>query len=84
MAENAPNQVIVRLPKSAGTAALLSFFFGPLGMFYSTVPGALIMMLVSFIVGFVTLGIGLFVTQPICIIWAAVAANNYNKKLMGA
>lgn len=39
---NAPSQpYIVRPQKSAALAALLAFLFGPLGMLYSTVPGAL-------------------------------------------
>jgi hypothetical protein len=65
-------------PKSVGVAILLSFLFGPLGMFYSTVPGGLVMLFVSPIVILVTFGFGIFVTHPICIIWAAVAASNHN------
>ena len=66
--------------KNVMVAFLLSFFFGPLGMFYSTVSGALIMLVISIVVGIFTLGFGLFITWPICIIWACVAAGNHNKK----
>jgi len=31
-----------------------------------------------------TLGLGLFITLPIGLIWAVVAANNYNSRAMGA
>lgn len=34
---------MVAAPKSAGVALLLTFFFGPLGMLYSTMGGALVM-----------------------------------------
>ena len=36
--------IVVRAPKSVGVAILLTLLFGPLGMLYSTVPGALIML----------------------------------------
>jgi hypothetical protein len=78
-----PNQVvIVKSQKSMGVTILLSIFFGPLGMFYSTVTGAIVMMIISLIVAVFTVGLGLIVTWPICIIWAAVATNTYNKNLM--
>ena len=62
--------------KSMAVAFLLTFFFGPLGMLYSTVAGALIMLVVSVVLGFLTAGLSLFVTWPICIIWAMMAARN--------
>jgi len=68
--------IIVNSGKSVGLAILLTFLFGPLGMLYSTVSGALIMLVISTIVGIFTFGIGLLLTWPICIIWAAVAANS--------
>ena len=43
-------------------------------MLYSTVPGALIMLCVSFLVGVFTLGIGLVLVWPACIIWGCIAA----------
>ena len=47
-------QFVVVLPpqKSVGLAFILTFFFGPLGMLYSTVSGAMIMMGVAIIGGF--------------------------------
>jgi len=64
--------------KSVGVAILLTFLFGPLGMLYSTVSGALIMIAVSFILALVTAGISLFITWPICIVWGALAAESWN------
>ena len=79
---NYAHVVVSKSTKSPGIALLLTFLFGPLGMFYSTILGAVIMIIISAIVGFVTLGLGLIVTWPICMIWGAVAASMYNKKLM--
>ena len=74
--------VMVAPTKSVGIALLLAIFFGPLGMLYSTVVGGITMMVVSLIVGLLTLGFGLFVTWPICVIWAAIAANSHNSGVM--
>ena len=48
--------VVIVQPKSIGIAIILTFIFGPLGMFYSTVTGAIVMMLISAVVGVMTLG----------------------------
>jgi len=68
--------------KSVGISILLTILLGPLGMLYSTISGAIIMFIVSVIVTIGTAGIGLIITWPICIIWAAVAASDYNDKLL--
>jgi hypothetical protein len=68
--------------KSMGVAIILTVIFGPLGMLYSTILGGIIMGIISLIVGVLTFGIGLVITWPICVIWAAVAANSYNNKLL--
>lgn len=70
--------------KSMGVALILSFLFGPLGLLYSSVVGGVVMIVVSLLVALVTLGFGLIITWPICMIWAAVATNSHNKKLMDA
>jgi hypothetical protein len=79
--QNQSQVVVVKTQKSMGVTILLTIFFGPLGMFYSTITGAIVMMIVSLLVGLFTLGIGLIFTWPVCVIWAAVASNNYNKSL---
>ena len=63
-------------------AVLLGVFLGPIGLLYSTIPGAIVMFLINVVIGIVTLGFGLFLTWPICGIWAYVAASSYNKKLL--
>lgn len=76
------NVVVTKSPKSMGISIALTLFFGPLGMFYSTIAGAIIMIIIDVIVGIFTLGFGLLFTWPIQVIWAAIATSSYNKKLM--
>jgi len=76
--------VTVAAPKSVGVAFLLTFFFGPLGMFYSTVSGALMMLGIAIfgglVVGIITLGLAWLVWGPAIwvasIIWGCTAAGN--------
>jgi hypothetical protein len=76
-------QVVVVSPtKNVGVAILLTVLFGPLGMLYSTIVGAIVMLVITLVVGALTLGIGLLLTWPLCIIWGALAASSYNKKLV--
>lgn len=73
--------VNVGAPKSVGVAFLLTFLFGPFGMFYSTVAGALIMLGVGFVGGLVfgilTFGLIWFIWAPliwvVSIVWGCVA-----------
>ena len=82
MPEVEAKALVMTPTKSAGVAAMLAALFGPLGMLYSTVWGAVIMFVISLLVGFVTLGFGLLLTWPICVVWAALAAKSFNKKLL--
>jgi hypothetical protein len=76
--------VVVLAPKSVGAAAVLTFFFGPLGMLYSTVLGAVVMFAVEVVVAMLTFGVGLVVTWPVCVVWAAVAASKHNERMVAA
>lgn len=76
-----PQVVIAKTEKSVGISLILTFFFGPLGMLYSTVVGGLVMIAVSFVVGLVTMGIGLAFLWPVYLIWGALAASSYNQQL---
>jgi len=82
MSNQSMNAVVVVPTKSMGVGVLLSFLFGPIGMFYATIPGALIMLVVSIVVGLLTLGFGALLTWPICMIWSAVAVKSHNEKLL--
>lgn len=83
MANEQGRQIIVAVsPKNVGVAIILTVLFGPLGMFYSTVIGAIVMIVLSVIVGILTFGFGFLFTWPVCIIWGATAASAHNKKLL--
>jgi hypothetical protein len=62
--------------KSVGVAFVLTFFFGPLGMLYTDVVPAIIMIVIALAVGLFTLGIGLPIVWLVSIIWACVSASN--------
>ncbi|HMC99012.1 MAG TPA: zinc-ribbon domain-containing protein [Ferruginibacter sp.] len=78
---NQQNVVVVGKQKSVGVAFLLTFFFGPLGLLYSSVVGGVVMFLVN-IVMFLVFFPGLFLTWIVCIIWGCVAADSANKNAM--
>lgn len=63
-------------------AAVLGFFFGPLGLLYVGFVPALIMFVVCIVVGVFTAGIGLFITWPLSAIVGWSRANSANKQLM--
>lgn len=82
-ANNAPVQKVIALStKSTGISLLLTFLFGSVGMLYSTITGAIIMFVIEAVVAFFTLGFGLLITHPICMVWGAIAVKKYNNKLL--
>ena len=89
MNENQNRQyVVTRSPKSVGLGLILTLVLGPIGLFYATITGGVIMAIVDTIfaiAGFMTLGISLFITVPlvnlICMVWAYKAITSYNEKL---
>lgn len=83
MSEFPRTQALVVVPtKSMGIAIMLTLFFGPLGMFYSTIAGAIVMFVANVLALLFTAGLGLLVTWPVGIIWAAVAVSAHNQKLL--
>ena len=66
--------------KSVILALVLTFFFGPIGMLYSTVVGAIVMAVLYVVIGIPTLGWGLAVLHPIAIVWGVWAAHNQNQR----
>jgi hypothetical protein len=80
MAGNKPLAVVHT--KNVGTAIILTVIFGPLGVFYSTIIGGIIMTIVTIVVATVTLGIGLIVTWPISVLWGALAAYMFNRRIL--
>ena len=82
--------VAIGRQKSAGVALVLTFLFGPLGMLYSTVLGAVMMTLVTaggaVVIGTVTLGVGDLFWVPLCwvlcMIWGCAAASGSGTHLV--
>lgn len=66
--------------KSMGVAILLAIAFGPIGLLYASVTGGVIMFVVSIIVLPLTLFLGIFLTWPACVIWAAIAVNKHREQ----
>ena len=91
-------RIVLVQTKSVGIAIILTIFFGPIGLFYSSVLGALLLIFgVPFIIGcilatglikmdyntfYLVFIIFLFFEWLISIIWSVVAVNNYNNKLI--
>ncbi|HEX8273860.1 MAG TPA: hypothetical protein VF615_14575 [Longimicrobiaceae bacterium] len=61
-------------PRSVRTAVLLALFFGPLGLFYVSTVGGVMMTFITAVAGLSTVGLGLFLAWPVCIVWAYIAA----------
>lgn len=76
--------LVVVPTKNVGVAIILTVFFGPIGMLYSTIAGAAVMFVANLLAIFLTAGIGLIVTWPVGIVWAAMAANGHNQKLLSS
>jgi len=65
--------VYVKESKSLLVALLLTVLFGPFGLFYVSVPGALILIAFGLIVGPFTFFVGSFLMWPLSIVWAFLA-----------
>jgi hypothetical protein len=78
--------IIMGSQKSPMTAALLGFFFGPLGLCYATVSGGAIMFIVSIfgvLLSFVGIGFIVLLFIPLtCAIWGYNVVENENKAQM--
>jgi hypothetical protein len=63
-----------------GAALVLTFFFGPIGLLYASVLGALVLFVLGIIVGIVTLGVGDIFIWAASMVWGAVAASNKHSR----
>lgn len=66
--------------KSVLLALILSFLFGPLGMLYATVAGAVVMFLVNLILLIPTAGLIVLLTWPAGMLWSVMAVSDYNAR----
>ena len=67
--------------KSLAASIALPFFFGPFGMFYSTVTGGVVMLTAGMVFVAVTLGFGALLVWPGCVVWSALAASSHNTRV---
>jgi hypothetical protein len=65
--------------KSTLLALILCLFLGPFGMLYSTITGAIVMLVLYIAIGIPTLGWGIAALHPIAIIWGVWAAHKANQ-----
>ncbi len=79
-------QVIVHKSlKNPGLGIILAILLGPLGLLYSSISAGLLMIAITFVLVFFTLGLGLYflpLIDIICGVWAYKAIKDYNKKLL--
>jgi len=78
--QNQTTIVVVSKPKSVGTAFVLAFLFGPLGLLYASIIGGFVMFILAVLSFLVLPIIGYFLVWIGCIIWAVVAAQSANAK----
>ena len=82
MSNAAQAVLLMNNQKSTGVALLLTFLFGPLGLFYATVVGGVVMLLLGGMIIVFTAGFGAILIWPVCMIWAAVAVSGHNRRLL--
>ena len=78
--EHPSHPAIMTTPKNVWIAVLLAGLFGPFGLFYATVSGAMVMLVVAITLAMFTFGIGVFLVWPFCAIWAWRATLSYNQR----
>ncbi|GGH02210.1 hypothetical protein [Silvibacterium dinghuense] len=74
--------IVVARTKSVALSLVLTFFLGPLGMLYSTIFGAIVMIVLSIPLFILTLGHAGFLIWPVSMIWGAWATHRYNQRLL--
>jgi len=88
--QSQPRVIVTKSTKGVGTAVFLVVIFGPLGMFYSTIGGAILMTIAAPIIFIMLLMSGnigslifaAIIYYPVCMIWAGSAASSYNQKII--
>ena len=66
--------------KSIVLAVILGTFFGPLGLIYSTVTGAVVLIPLAIILGVLTpFALGALLVLPVSFVWAIVGTVRHNR-----
>jgi len=63
-----------RSPTNVRTAVLLALFLGPLGLFYTSVGGALFCLFLLVVLGLFTVGMGVIPVWLLTVLWAYLSA----------
>lgn len=69
------------MKKSYLVQFFLNLFFGPLGLFYSSVAAAIAFTIAAVMIAFVTFFIGAFFVWPVTILVGFYTVSRYNKKV---
>ncbi|HTV11024.1 MAG TPA: hypothetical protein VME20_04110 [Acidimicrobiales bacterium] len=69
--------------RSVVLAVVLTVLFGPLGLFYATIWGALALIALAAIGVVPTVGFVLIFVWPASVVWAAIAASRRHKEFVG-
>jgi len=70
---------------NVAVAVIAALLLGPFGMFYSTRVGAIVMIVLTVLIALPTLGFGVVITLPLCMVWAGIAAlSNERRSLASA
>ena len=67
--------------KSQFVQFLLTFFFGPLGLFYSSIAAAIGFIIAAIVFGSISLGVGALVIWPITILVGFATVSKHNKRI---
>ena len=74
-----PNITVVVTPiRSMGVAIILTIMLGPVGLFYASVLGGFVMLVLSLVAAVFTFGPSLFLTWPSCVVWAMIAVGTHD------
>lgn len=73
----------LQLPfKSVAGALLLGLFFGPIGLLYATTWGGVVMLVIGVAIVPTKLPVPIVIVWLVCCIWAVIATNRFNQKLV--
>jgi len=72
-----------RSPVNVRTAVLLALFLGPLGLFYTSVGGALFCLFLLIVLGLFTVGIGVIPVWLLSVLWAYLSAAHSHDRAAG-
>jgi hypothetical protein len=73
-------QAVILPRKHLVLAPVFATLFGPLGLFYATVPGAMVALIIGIGLAAYTFGLVIFLVWPLSAIWAALVVTSSNKK----